>query len=68
MIGQSLVTKLVVSLGYNLTQYFFIEGEFWQVHQIIFSYYILYTCKISRKLKISSYVNNKFFKLQVFVV
>ena len=26
--GQSLVIKLVVILGYNLTQYLFIEGEF----------------------------------------
>ena len=27
-IGQSLATKLVVTLGYNLIQYLFIGGEF----------------------------------------
>ena len=27
--GQSLATKLVVVLDYNLTQYLFSEGEFW---------------------------------------
>ena len=27
--GQSLATKLVVTLGYNLTQYIFIGNEFW---------------------------------------
>ena len=26
--GQSLATKLIVTLGYKLTQYLFIEGEF----------------------------------------
>ena len=26
--GQSLATKLVVTLGYNLTQYIFIENKF----------------------------------------
>ena len=26
--GQSLVTKLIVALGYKLTQYLFIGGEF----------------------------------------
>ena len=28
IVKQSLVTKLVVTLGYNLTQYLFIGGEF----------------------------------------
>ena len=43
--------------------------RFWQIHHwIAFSSYILYTCKISRKLKINSYVINKLFKLQIFVV
>ena len=59
--GQSLATKLIVALGYKLTQYLFIGGEFWQIHHwIIFSSYILHVCKISRKLKINSYVINKF--------
>ena len=67
--GQSLTTKLVVVLGYNLTQYFFIEGEFQQIHHwITCSSYILHACKISRKLKINRYIINKLFKLQVFVV
>ena len=67
--GQSLATKFVVTLGYNFTQYLFIGGEFWQIHHwIISSYYILYACKISRKLKINNYIINKLFKLQVFVV
>ena len=44
---------------YNFTQYLFIEGEFWQIeHWIISSSYILYTCKINRKLNINSYVIN----------
>ena len=43
--------------------------RFWQIHHwIASSSYILYTCKISRKLKINSYVINKLFKLQIFVV
>ena len=55
MIGQSLAIKLVVGLGYNLTQYFFIGCEFWQMHRWITpSSYIPHTCKISRKLKINS--------------
>ena len=59
--GQSLVTKLIVALGYKLTQYLFIGGEFWQIHHwIISSFYILHICKISKKLKINSYVINKF--------
>ena len=28
ILGQNSVTKLVVILGYNLTQYLFIRGEF----------------------------------------
>ena len=28
-IGQNLATKLVITLGYNLTQYLFIGDEFW---------------------------------------
>ena len=64
----SLVTKLVIALVYNLTQYLFIGDEFWQIHNwITSSSYILYACKISRKLKINNYVINKLFKLQVFV-
>ena len=59
--GQSLATKLIVALGYKLTQYLFIEGEFWQIHHwITSSSSILHVCKISRKLKINSYVINKF--------
>ena len=59
--GQSLATKLIVALGYKLTQYLFIEGEFWQIYQwITSSSSILHVCKISRKLKINSYVINKF--------
>ena len=66
---QNLVTKLVVILGYNLIQYLFIGDEFWQIHHwIISSSYILYGCKIFRKLKINSYVSNKLFKLQTFIV
>ena len=69
---QSLGTKLVVALYYNFTQYiyiFFTGDEFWQIyHWITFSFYILYSCKIFRKLKINYYVINKLFKLQVFLV
>ena len=67
--GQNLITKLVIVLGYNLTWYLFIRGEFWQTHHwITSSSYILHVCKISKKLKINSYVINKLFKLQVFIV
>ena len=60
-LGQSLATKLIVVLGYKLTQYLFIGGKFWQIHHwITFSSYILHVCKISRKLNINSYVINKF--------
>ena len=31
-IEQSLTTKLVVILDYNLIKYFFIRGEFLQIH------------------------------------
>ena len=69
LVRQSLVIKLVVTLSYNLTQYFFIRGEFRQIHHwMTFSSYIFHACKIFRKLKINSYIINKFFKLQVFVV
>ena len=68
--------KFNYGIGCNLnkindkfTQYLFIRCEFWQIHYwITSSSYILYVCKISRKLKITSYVINKFFKLQVFVI
>ena len=50
-----LVIKLVITLDYNLTQYVFVGSEFWQTHQwITFSSYILYTCKIYKKLKIDA--------------
>ena len=50
--GQSLATKLVVALDYNPIQYFFIRGEFWQIHYWSTSFsYILYVCKISKKIK-----------------
>ena len=66
-IGQNLATKLVITLGYNLTQYLFIGDEFWQIHHwITSSSYILYTCKISRKLKINSYVINKLLLIPIF--
>ena len=56
--------KLVVAYDYNLTKYLFIGGEFLQIyHSITSSSYILYICKIYRKLKINSYVINKLFKL-----
>ena len=59
--GQNLTTKSIVTLGYKLTQYLFIGGEFWQIHRwITSSSYILHVCKISRKLKINSYIINKF--------
>ena len=65
---QSLTTKLVVTLDYNLTQYLFNGSEFWQIyHWITSSSYILHACKSSRKLKINNYVINNLFKLQVFV-
>ena len=68
-VGQSLAKQLVVALGYNLTQYLFIRGEFWQIHHwMTFSSYILHAYKISRKLNIDSYVIDKLFKLQVFVI
>ena len=66
---QSFATKLIIALGYNFTQYFFIGGEFWQIHYWITSFsYILYAWKILRKLKIINYVINKLFKLQVFII
>ena len=69
LVGQSLATKLVVTLDYNPTLYLFIIGEFWQIHHWMkFSSYIFHACKIFRKLKINSYIINKFFKLQVSVV
>ena len=44
-------------------------GEFWQIHHwITFSSYNLHVCKISKKLKINSYIINNLFKLQVFVI
>ena len=64
-------TKLVIALGYKIgySQYLFIGGEFWEIHHwITYSSYILHTWKISKKLKINSYVINKLFKLQVFVI
>ena len=61
--GQSFATKLVVALGYILTQYLFIESEFWQIYNwITTSSYDLHAYKISRKLKINSYFINKIFK------
>ena len=58
---QNLTTKLIVVLDYKLTQKNFIRGKFWQIHYwIIFSSYILHAYKISRKLKINSYLINKF--------
>ena len=61
--------KVCVADDYNSIQYHFIECEFKQIYNlIIFSSYILNTCKISSKLKINSYVINKLFKLQVVVV
>ena len=67
--GQSLVTKLDVTLDYNLTQCFFIRGEFWQIyHWITYSSYILHAWNFFRKLKIKGYIINELFKLQVFVV
>ena len=65
-IKQNSVTKLVVTLSYKLTQYLFTKSEFWQIHYwITTSSYILHAYKISRKLKINSYVINK---LQVFII
>jgi len=53
--GQNLATKLVVALSYNLIQYLFIGDKFWQIHNwITSSSYILYACKISRKLKMNN--------------
>ena len=53
----------------NISQYLFIVGEFWQIHNwITFSSYVYNVCKISRKLKHNSYVINKLFKLQVLIV
>ena len=64
--GQSLVTKLV-------TQYLFIEGEFWQIHYwITFSSYIICACKISRKLRSIAMLsikclNCKFCSLELYI-
>ena len=59
---QNLATKLVVVQCYNITQYLFIIGEFWEFYYWITSFfYIFHTCKISKKLKINSYVINKLF-------
>ena len=69
MLERNLAIKLIVILYYNFTQYFFIGGEFLQIYNwITSSFSILHICKISKKLKINSYIINKFFKLQVFVV
>ena len=57
--GQSFVTNLVVAKNYNFTQYRYTRCEFWQIYrQITFSSYILYVCKIFRKLKVNNYVIN----------
>ena len=62
--GKNLAIKLVVALSYNLIQYFFIGGEFLEIHHwITSSSYISYTCKISRKLKINNYVIKLFIYL-----
>ena len=53
----------------NFTQYFFIRCKFWQIYcWITYSSYILHACKIYKKLEINSYVINKLFKLQIFIV
>ena len=60
-----------ISCNLRLQSYliFFIRGEFWQIHYWITSYsYILHTCKISKILKINSYIIKKLFKLQIFVI
>ena len=60
---KSLVTKLIVILGYNLFQYLFIKYEFWQIHhRTTYSSYLLHASKKFRKLKINSYIINKLFK------
>ena len=61
--------KVCVADDYNSIQYHFIECEFKQIYNlIIFSSYILNTCKIFRKLKINNYDINQKFKFQVFVI
>ena len=47
----------------------FIECEFKQIYNlIIFSFYILNTYKIFKKLKINNYDINQMFNFQVFVI
>ena len=54
IIGQYLATKLIVTLNYKI--------HYW----ITFSSYIFHACKISRKLKINSYIIHKFFLIPSF--
>ena len=66
--GQSFY-KLYCNLRLQFHLIFFIKYEFKQIYnRITFSSYFLYARKIFRRLKISSYIINQLFKLQVFVV
>ena len=66
---QNLTTKLIVVLGYKLTQNFYLEVNFdkstIELHFLLISYMLT---KFLKKLKINIYIINKLFKLQIFVV
>ena len=57
------VTMKKIKFGYKLhsTQYFFIEHDFWQIYHWItfFFFFIFYTCKISKKSNINSFLSIK---------
>ena len=73
IIGQSLATKLVISLGYNHNIYIYIYFFLLEVNfnKSTDRLHILLISSILTKfleLKINIYVINKLFKLQIFVV
>ena len=47
-IGKSLATKLIVTLDYNITQYIFIRGEFWQTIRL---HILLISCMFAKFLE-----------------
>ena len=59
--------KICCNLRLQLYSISLIGGEFWQIHHWIISFsYTLHTCKISRKLKINSYIIKKKIKIASF--
>ena len=73
--NKNILTKFSYKIGCSqpkittLLNFFLLEVNFDKsTIGLPFFSYIIYTCKISNKLKIDSYVINKLFKLQVIIV